>query len=59
MNKPMREEEEEGEGAWAQFRRKYAVFYALLAHFLPKTNVKKRLLRPINERYVRFKQKMR
>ena len=26
-------------GAWAQFRQKYAVFYALLAHFLLKMNV--------------------
>ena len=32
-------EEEEGEGARAHFRQKYAVFYALLAHFLLKTNV--------------------
>ena len=26
-------------GARAQFRQKYALFYALLAHFLLKTNV--------------------
>ena len=36
-------------GAQAQFRRNNAFFFALLMHFLPKKNVKERLLRPINE----------
>ena len=44
--------------ARAQFRREYGVFYALLMHFLPITNVKKQLLHHINECYVRFKQKV-
>ena len=37
-------------GAWAQFSRNAAFFYALFTHFLPKKNVKEQLLHSINKR---------
>lgn len=45
-------------GARAQFRRKYAFFYALLAHFLLKTNVTFVYRTQKSFFYIRFGQKV-